>query len=144
MCALHNRNRTATNFNKAKGTLGVTGSVRYLFTRVGLLVLTNKMVSVDEVFEWALEIAAIDVNNDEGTFIITTTVDRFWITKTFLESKGVTAFDVSEIVFQPNKTVSLENEIAIEQFWQLINSLEADDDVQNIYYKTPNCKVKCN
>ncbi|WP_425289525.1 YebC/PmpR family DNA-binding transcriptional regulator [Spiroplasma endosymbiont of Dilophus febrilis] len=51
-----------------------------------------------------------------------------------MESKGVTAFDVSEIIFQPNKTVSLENEIAIEQFWQLINSLEADDDVQNIYY----------
>ncbi|WP_342223751.1 YebC/PmpR family DNA-binding transcriptional regulator [Spiroplasma endosymbiont of Asaphidion curtum] len=137
-CLTDNRNRTATNvrsiFNKAKGTLGVTGSVRYLFTRVGLLVFTNKTVSVDKVFEWALEIAAIDVNNDEGTFIITTTVDRFWITKTFLESKGVTAFDVSEIIFQPNKTVSLKNKIAIEQFWQLINSLEDDDDVQNIYY----------
>lgn len=136
-CLTDNRKRTVSNirsyFNKNNATL-VTNSVSYLFTRVGLLVFTKPDIIETQALEWAVECEVLDFEANDGTFIFTTKVENFWKTKDFLEKNDITNFDVSELIYQANEQVSLDDTELVEQFQQLINILEDDDDIQNIYH----------
>jgi YebC/PmpR family DNA-binding regulatory protein len=130
-----NRNRTVAEvrhvFSKAGGNLGTDGSVSYLFSKQGRILLPNTM-DEDSVVEIALEASAEDVvTNDDGTIEVTTSPDTFHTVKEAFRAGGLTIED-SEIAMVPSTTVSLDKEGA-EKILKLIDVLEDLDDVQDVY-----------
>ncbi|WP_202080198.1 YebC/PmpR family DNA-binding transcriptional regulator [Caldalkalibacillus salinus] len=132
-----NRNRSAADirhiFNKNSGNLGETGCVSYLFERKGVLSFTksDSPLSEEEVMLEALEAGAEDITDDESSFEIYTTPQAYEEVKEGLEAQGV-SFDSSEITMVPATYVALHGEDA-EQMLKLIDALEDNDDVQNVY-----------
>lgn len=132
-----NRNRTATNvrvaFNKNHGSLGETGSVSYMFNRKGRIMIerTDDM-DEDTVMMTALEAGAEDIELSEDGFEIVTEPGDLIAVKEALEAEGF-EFASSEVEMIPNLYVELSGEPA-EQFQQLIDALEDDDDVQDVFH----------
>ncbi|MFD0943489.1 YebC/PmpR family DNA-binding transcriptional regulator [Savagea faecisuis] len=132
-----NRNRTATNvrvaFNKNHGSLGETGSVSYMFNRKGRIMIerTDDM-DEDTVMMTALEAGAEDIESSEDGFEIVTEPGELIAVKEALEAEGF-EFASSEVEMIPNLYVELSGEPA-EQFQQLIDALEDDDDVQDVFH----------
>lgn len=132
-----NRNRTATNvrvaFNKNHGSLGETGSVSYMFNRKGRIMIerTDDM-DEDTVMMTALEAGAEDIEASEDGFEIVTEPGDLIAVKEALEAEGF-EFASSEVEMIPNLYVELSGEPA-EQFQQLIDALEDDDDVQDVFH----------
>lgn len=132
-----NRNRTATNvrvaFNKNHGSLGETGSVSYMFNRKGRIMIerTDDM-DEDTVMMTALEAGAEDIESSEDGFEIVTEPGDLIAVKEALEAEGF-EFASSEVEMIPNLYVELSGEQA-EQFQQLIDALEDDDDVQDVFH----------
>ncbi len=132
-----NRNRTATNvrvaFNKNHGSLGETGSVSYMFNRKGRIMIerTDDM-DEDTVMMTALEAGAEDIESSEDGFEIVTEPGDLIAVKEALEVEGF-EFASSEVEMIPNLYVELSGEPA-EQFQQLIDALEDDDDVQDVFH----------
>lgn len=132
-----NRNRTATNvrvaFNKNHGSLGETGSVSYMFNRKGRIMIerTDDM-DEDTVMMTALEAGAEDIESSEDGFEIVTEPGDLIAVKEALAAEGF-EFASSEVEMIPNLYVELSGEPA-EQFQQLIDALEDDDDVQDVFH----------
>lgn len=132
-----NRNRTATNvrvaFNKNHGSLGETGSVSYMFNRKGRIMIerTDDM-DEDTVMMTALEAGAEDIESSEDGFEIVTEPGDLIAVKEALEAEDF-EFASSEVEMIPNLYVELSGEPA-EQFQQLIDALEDDDDVQDVFH----------
>jgi YebC/PmpR family DNA-binding regulatory protein len=130
-----NRNRTVAEvrhvFSKAGGNLGTDGSVSYLFSKQGRILLPDS-IDEDHVVEIALEASAEDVvTNDDGTIEVTTSPESFLSVKEALLAAGLPIED-SEVAMVPSTTVSLDLEGA-EKILKLIDALEDLDDVQNVY-----------
>lgn len=135
-CLTENRNRTAPNvrvaFNKNGGSLGESGSVNYLFERKGRLFIERENTDEDAVMMAALEAGAEDIiSSEEGFEVLTSPVD-FMIVKDALESEGL-AFISAEVDMIPSVYTEL-NEEQQEQFEKMIDALEEDDDVQDVYH----------
>lgn len=130
-----NRNRTASEvraaFTKCGGNLGETGSVSFMFDRVGLIKLPSTAGSYDAVFEKAVEAGADNMEETEEGFEITTSVDDFAAVR---DSLGTAYADQTEakIIWRPMNTVSCDEEGA-QKLLKLIDTLEDNDDVQNVY-----------
>ncbi|EAD2817659.1 YebC/PmpR family DNA-binding transcriptional regulator [Listeria monocytogenes] len=132
-----NKNRTSTNvrvaFNKNGGSLGETGSVSYMFDRKGYLVILREGLTVDEeefMLE-AIEAGADDVEVSEDVFEIFTDPATFSEVKEALQGAGYT-FATAELSMFP----TVYNEIAENnqtQFDKMLEALENDDDVQEVY-----------
>lgn len=142
-CLTDNRNRTFTNvrsiFVKNGGTLGVSGSVKYQFNRVGIFKFFKKDLDIDEekILSWAVTTNALDIQITPTEVIVIVNSDDFWKTKTFFEAEKISEFLMSAIIFQPviTKTLDSNNDKdAIMQFDHVITLLEDDDDVQNVYH----------
>ncbi len=136
-----NRNRTATNvrtaFNKNGGNLGEDGSVSYMFNRKGrLMIERTDEIDEDMLMLEALEAGAEDIQSEEEGFEITTEPQDFIAVKETLEEQGYT-FVSSEIEMIPTieTPIAEENE---EMFETLIETLEDDDDVQDVYHNGTN------
>ena len=86
------------------------------------------------MYKRQVEIDALDCQLVNDEFIITSSVENFWKTKNFLEKKEIIDFVFCEISFQPIDFINIQDENIIKRFWDLINLLEEDDDIQNIYY----------
>ena len=130
-----NRNRTVAEvrhvFSKAGGNLGTDGSVSYLFSKQGRILLPDS-IDEDHVVEIELEASAEDVvTNDDGTIEVTTSPESFLSVKEALLAAGLPIED-SEVAMVPSITVSLDLEGA-EKILKLIDALEDLDDVQNVY-----------
>jgi YebC/PmpR family DNA-binding regulatory protein len=129
-----NRNRTAAEvrsiFTKHGGSLGETNSVSFMFNRVGELVFPAKAASADAVFEAALEAGADDVQSDDETHTVTTTVEGFAAVRDALEEK-FGAPDSSGLVWRPLNSVALDEEQAASLL-KLLDTLEDNDDVQRV------------
>ena len=138
-----NRNRTAGNvrsyFSKYHGNLGQTGSVGYLFEEKGVIVVSNEDGDIDEdkLMETALEAGAEDFVADEDIFEIYTVSDDLYAVKEALEVAGyeLASAEKSKI---PSNYVTLENEDDIKFMELLIEKLEEDDDVMNVYHNWEN------
>lgn len=130
-----NRNRTAANvrstFSKAGGNLGETGSVNFMFDQAGLIEYEASVASADEMFEFASEIGVDDVESDDSTHSITCSVDNFANARDKLEKKFGEA-ESSKIGWKPKDPVELDLEKA-EKVLRLIETLENDEDVQEVY-----------
>jgi YebC/PmpR family DNA-binding regulatory protein len=130
-----NRNRTAgevrSYFSKAGGSLAETGAVSFMFDHVGLIEFDAKAASEDAMLEAAIDAGAEDVvSTKEGHEIITTLESMRDIAQA-LESKFGEPRKAS-FIWRPQSTISVDDE-AGEKIIRLIDSLEDNDDVQNVY-----------
>ena len=135
-CLTDNKNRTASfvrsTLTKRGGNLGTDGSVSYLFTRKGILVL-DKKYDEDKLMEDVLELDIEDFKSDEDSYTIETTPDNFLSVKEGLEKLGYNEFLVSEVTFIPSNYIALDEETTTKAM-NLIESLEDIDDVQEVYH----------
>lgn len=139
-----NRNRTAGNvrscFSKYHGNMGQSGCVSYLFSDKGLIVIADEDDEIDEdkLMETALEAGAEDFAAEEGAFEIYTEPDDLFSVKEALEKAGYTIFSAEQTKV-PSTYITLENEDDIKFMGLLIERLEDDDDVMNVYHNWENC-----
>ena len=132
-----NRNRTGTNvkvaFTGNGGSMGATGSVSYLFDRKGYIVIEREGLAKDEdeMFEEVLNAGAEDLQTSDDIFEIYTDPNDFVAVRDALKKDGFVLAH-AEITMIPQNTV----EIAAahqEQFERLIEKLEDDDDVSDVF-----------
>ena len=130
-----NRNRTASSvrstFSKAGGALGETGSVSFSFDRVGEITYKLSVGSADDVMEAAIEAGAEDVTSDEDGHTIICGFEDIGDVSKALEDKLGEAETVKAI-WRAQNTVPVDEEKA-QSLMKLIDTLEDDDDVQNVY-----------
>lgn len=134
-CMTDNRNRTVAEvrhaFTKAGGNLGTTGSVSYLFNKVGQISYADGS-NEDAIMDIALEAGAEDVvNNDDGSLDVLTSVDEFLNVKDALIAAELKP-DNAEVTMRPENEVALDVKNA-EKMLRLSDALEDLDDVQSIY-----------
>jgi len=133
----NNVNRTAAEvraaFNKNGGSMGVSGSVSYMFDATAVFGIEGK--SADEIMEVLLESDADvrDVFEEEGNTIVYAAPDQFHAVQEALKAAGITEFAMAEISMLPQSYVTLPED-AQAQFEKLINALEDLDDVQRVYH----------
>ena len=130
-----NRNRTASSvrstFSKAGGALGETGSVSFSFDRVGEITYKLSVGSADAVMEAAIEAGAEDVTTDEdGHTIICGFEDIGDVSKALEDALGEA--ETVKAIWKAQNTVPVDEEKA-QSLMKLIDTLEDDDDVQNVY-----------
>ncbi len=130
-----NRNRTASSvrstFSKAGGALGETGSVSFSFDRVGEITYKLSAGSADAVMEAAIEAGAEDVETDEdGHTIICGFEDIGEVSKALEDTLGEA--ETVKAIWRAQNTVPVDEEKA-QSLMKLIDTLEDDDDVQNVY-----------
>ena len=139
-----NRNRTAGNvrsyFSKYHGNMGQTGCVSYLFTEKGMIVISNEDgdIEEDKLMETALEAGAEDFAAEGDIFEIYTEPDDLYDIQAALEGAGYTLLSVEKTKIASNY-VTLESEDDIKFMGLLIEKLEDDDDVMNVYHNWENC-----
>lgn len=132
-----NRNRTATNvrvaFTRNGGSLGETGSVSYLFDRKGYLAIERDGLTLDEdqMLELVLEAGAEDLQTSTEVFEIYTLPEDFVAVRDALEAAGLTLAQ-AELTMVPQTEIKL-NEAQQEEFDHLIDRLEEDDDVSEVF-----------
>lgn len=138
MCLSDNKNRTASNirlaFNKHGGNLGESGCVAYMFDRKGYLAIERNGLDIDEdeMMLEILEAGADDLTTSEEVFEIYTDPEYFMQVKEQLEAAGYT-FASAEITMVP-QTYSSLNEEQADKMEKMLNMLENDDDVQDVYH----------
>lgn len=134
-----NRNRTAGDvrhyFDKFGGNLGQTGCVSFMFDTKGVLIIEDESEQIDEdsIMMEALEAGAEDITFDDGSYEILTAPEDFSAVRDALSAKGY-EFASAEIERIPQTTVSLTNEDDVTLMNKLIDILEDNDDVQNVYH----------
>lgn len=130
-----NRNRTASEirsaFSKNGGNLGETGSVSFLFDRIGLIRLPKSVGTYDMVFEKALDSGAENIEESEDTYDIVTSLEDFGTVRDGIMSTFPNVQE-SKIIWRPLNEVSC-NEDDARKVLKLIEILEDNDDVQHVY-----------
>ena len=136
-----NRNRTAGDirhyFDKFGGNLGQNGCVSFLFQQKGVIVIEREGLDEDKVMEDGLEVGASDFQTDEDVFEIDTEPDDFSAVLEALEKKGY-EFVSAELEMVPSTTVTLADEDAAAKMQRLLDALEDNDDVQNVWHNWEN------
>ena len=136
-CLTDNKNRTAGDvrhaFDKFGGSLGSNGCVSYMFDNKGILILEkDAKIEEEKLIEMCLEVEAEDVINDGEVYQIITSPSNFHKVKESLEGQGLN-FLSTDITMIPQSTVDLD-EKQLETFNRMIDTLEALDDVQDVYH----------
>jgi YebC/PmpR family DNA-binding regulatory protein len=134
--ATDNKNRTAAEmrriFSKNDGSLAVSGSVSYMFHKKGRITVPRAAIEEERLFEIALEAGADELTTDEDAYVITTSHDQLYAVAEALKHAGV-ATDGQKFTFIPDTTVPVTDEAVAAHVLRLCDSLEEDDDVQNVY-----------
>jgi YebC/PmpR family DNA-binding regulatory protein len=130
-----NRNRAASDirtiFSKNGGNLGETGSVSFMFDLVGYIEYPADKASEDEMLEAAIEAGADDVQSSEETHEIYCAFDQLAEVSSALQERFGEASSVKPF-WRPQNTIGVEGDKAASVM-KLIDSLEDNDDVQNVY-----------
>jgi len=131
-----NKNRTAGEIRRAfsqhGGNLGETGSVSWMFSSKGILVIEKSKTTEDQLMTIALDAGAEDINSDDpDVFEVTTQPADFEKVKKALEAMSVPVSS-AEVTMLPKNYVKLTG-AAAQQILALMNALEEHDDVKNIY-----------
>jgi YebC/PmpR family DNA-binding regulatory protein len=132
-----NKNRSAGNvrsaFTKGGGNMGATGCVGFMFQEKGEIVIEKDDKDEDEMMMIALEAGAEDFNADEEeVFVVTTTPEDFGSVREALEEKGI-EFLEAEVKMIPD-TYSQINEDDAKKFQKMLDLLDEDDDVTEVYH----------
>jgi YebC/PmpR family DNA-binding regulatory protein len=130
-----NRNRTAgvvrSVFTKHGGNLGESGSVAFMFNRVSEITYKPTVASTDAMLEAAIEAGADDVASDESAHVVTCSFEAMGEVSSAMAAKFGDA-DSVKAVWRPNISTPVDDEKA-ESLMKLVDALEDDDDVQNVY-----------
>jgi YebC/PmpR family DNA-binding regulatory protein len=135
-CLSDNKNRTYANvraiMTKGGGSIGETGCVGYMFKKKGVIRIEVGDEQKQEDIELkAIDVGAEDIETDDSIVEITTTVDNFQqVEKTLLESFRLLS---SELEMVPDNVVTIEDVDKAKRILQLIDNLNEDEDVSNVY-----------
>ncbi len=137
-CLTDNRNRTAPDirhaFDKAGGNMGQSGSVTFMFDRKGIIAIERAdSIDEDELTMRAIELGAEDFESEEAGFEITTAPEDFASVRNGLAEAGY-EFAMVELSYIPQTTVELTDSEDIKNMEKLIDMLEDNDDVQEVYH----------
>lgn len=136
-CLTNNVNRTVSEvrstFSKHGGTLGVNGSVTFMFDNVAII--GAKEISEDELLEALInfDCEVSEIETDEDEVITYGVMEDFHKIQEAYKSLGVSEFTTAEIAMLPQNYLTLEGE-NLEKFLKLVDFLEDLDDVQNVYH----------
>ena len=131
-----NRNRTAGEvrhtFAKNDGNLGTAGAVAWLFERRGIVLVDAKGVDEDELMLAAADGGAEDVELDGTTFTVSCDVADLVAVREAIEAAGFSV-DSAELTMVPKTTVEVADEGEAKKILRLMDQLEDNDDVQDVY-----------
>ena len=131
-----NRNRTASDvrsaFSKHDGNLGASGAVAWQFDRRGIVLVDAEGVDEDELMLAAAEGGADDVELDGSTFQITASPETLSGVREAVEAAGFTV-ENAELTMVPKTTVEVAEESTAKKILRLIDALEDNDDVQDVF-----------
>lgn len=129
-----NRNRTAsevrTAFSKHGGNLGESGSVTFMFDRVGEVVYSSEKISEDKMFEVALDCGADNVETDISSHIVTCEAEEFNVVRENLE-KELGDAESARLTWKPKNMIEVDRDSA-STILKLMDVLEDNDDVQTV------------
>ena len=134
-----NKNRTAANvraaFTKGSGNIGTPGCVSFMFDKKGQIIIDKEEVdmSADDLMMTALDAGAEDFNEEDDSFEILTDPDAFDEVNKKLLDAGIPMLS-SEVTMIPQNYVELTNEDDIKLLQRILDILDEDDDVQNVYH----------
>ena len=134
-----NKNRTAANvrsaFSKGKGSMGAQGSVSFMFDEKGRIIIDKEdfEMDADDLMMLALDAGAEDFSDEEDCFEIITSPEDFSAVREALEKEGIemAEADITEI---PQNYVEVTDEENIKCLQRILDLLEDDDDVQDVYH----------
>jgi YebC/PmpR family DNA-binding regulatory protein len=131
-----NKNRTAAEvrhaFTRHGGSLGTTGAVAWQFDRRGVVVVSAEGVEEDDLFVAAVDGGAEDIEQDGSVFQVTSTPESLSAVRIAIEEAGFTV-ESAELSLLPKTTVAIEDESKAKSIMRLIDALEDNDDVQEVY-----------
>jgi YebC/PmpR family DNA-binding regulatory protein len=131
-----NRNRTASDvrhvFSKNDGNLGGSGAVAWLFERRGIVLVAADGVDEDELTLAAAEGGADDISLDGSTYQVVSAPESLTSVREALERAGFTV-DSAELSMVPKTTVEVADESSAKKVLRLIDQLEENDDIQDVY-----------
>lgn len=135
-----NKNRTASNvrnaFTKGGGNVGTPGCVSFMFDKKGQILINREdcKMDADELMMVALDAGAEDFSDeDEEVFEILTDPDSCGAVREALEAAGITP-DQAEVTMIPQTWVELADATDLKQMNKILDLLDEDDDVQNVYH----------
>ena len=134
-----NKNRTASNvrnaFTKGGGNVGTTGCVSYMFDEKGQIIIAKEDcdMDADDLMMIALDAGAEDFNEEEDSFEILTSPDEFTAVREALEKENIPMAE-ADVTMIPQNYVELTSEDDIKKMNRILDMLEMDDDVQDVYH----------
>lgn len=134
-----NKNRTAANvrsaFTKGGGNVGTPGSVSYMFDKKGQIIIDREECDMefDDLMMTALDAGADDIAEEEDSFEVLTDPDALETVRRGLEEAGIPMVS-AEVTMLPQNYVTLTDETAVKNLNRILDILEDDDDVQNVYH----------
>ena len=134
-----NRNRTAANvrsaFTKGGGSIGTSGCVSFMFDQKGQIIIDKEEcdMDADDLMMIALDAGAEDFSDEEDSYEIITDPDDFSAVRDALEKEGIPMAE-AEVTMVPQTWATLTNEDDIKKMNRILDLLDEDDDVQNVYH----------
>jgi YebC/PmpR family DNA-binding regulatory protein len=134
-----NKNRTAANvrsaFTKGKGNIGTQGCVSFMFDEKGQILVSKEdcEMEADDLMMIALDAGAEDFSESEEGFEILTTPADFSAVREALENEGIKMAE-AEVSMIPQNYVSVTDEEDVKNLRRILDLLDEDDDVQNVYH----------
>ena len=138
-CLTDNKNRTASNvrncFTKGQGSVGTQGCVSFMFDEKGQIIIDKEEcdMDADELMMIALDAGADDFEEEEDSFEILTTPEDFDAVHKALEESGISMVS-AEVTMIPQTYVTLTDEQDIKNINRILDMLDDDDDVQEVYH----------
>jgi len=138
VCLTDNRNRTAPDvrhaFDKCGGNLGQAGCVTFMFDRRGVIAIEREdSIDEDELTMLAIELGAEDFSAEDEGFEITTAMEDFNAVRDGLQEAGY-KFAMAELTYIPQNTIEITDETGLKNMEKLIDMLEDNDDVQEVFH----------
>lgn len=131
-----NRQRTVADvrhiFSKRGGSLGEPNSVAWMFSKKGLVTIEKSRVDEDTLMELVLNAGADDMQDADTEWEVHTSVEAFETVREAIEKQGIPMLS-AKITMVPSTTVTIEDEDLAAQVIKLMDALEDNDDVQNVY-----------
>ena len=137
-CLTDNKNRTAANvrnaFTKGQGSIGTQGCVSYMFDEKGQIIIDMEEcdMDADDLMMQALDAGAEDFADEDDSYEITTAPADFDAVRAALEEAGITMAS-AEVTMIPQTYVTLTDEADITNIGRILDLLDDDDDVQEVY-----------
>ena len=138
-CLTDNKNRTAANvrnaFTKGHGSIGTQGCVSYMFDEKGQIIIDKEEcdMDADDLMMQALDAGAEDFADEDDSYEITTAPADFDAVRAALEEAGITMAS-AEVTMIPQTYVTLTDEADITNIGRILDLLDDDDDVQEVYH----------